>query len=223
MARLKAGRMLISIKFLKTSEHEGDGFMKQANYSSTDAVEWLNEVESLTVFSVSCLIDTASSRTSENQIPTLSWNCVHLLFSVNLEMKSFFINTLSYRLNKDYQKVFACLVFQNRSLFSFRWIVTCVIPRRSKYHKIKYQSLIFSAAAIPNGKEGGSVWIFAENNPKPTNPILLFNTATKTVSIPTGNATSQFPTLYETPATVTDGRDGFIIGEFGRVAESDGS
>jgi hypothetical protein len=85
------------------------------------------------------------------------------------------------------------------------------------------ESLIFSAAAILSGKENGSVWIFAGNNPKPTNPILLFNTATKTVSIPTGNATSQFPTLYETPATVTNGRDGFIIGGFGRVAESDGS
>jgi hypothetical protein len=39
MASLKTGRLLIFIKFLKTSEHEGDGFMKQANYSSTGAVE----------------------------------------------------------------------------------------------------------------------------------------------------------------------------------------
>jgi hypothetical protein len=39
MTRLKTGRLLIFIKFLQTSEHEGDGFMKQANYSSTDAVE----------------------------------------------------------------------------------------------------------------------------------------------------------------------------------------
>jgi hypothetical protein len=36
------------------------------------------------------------------------------------------------------------------------------------------QSLVFSVAAIPNGKEDGSVWIFAGNNPKPTYPILLF-------------------------------------------------
>jgi hypothetical protein len=50
-------------------------------------------------------------------------------------------------------------------------------------------SLVFSAAAIPNGKENGSVWIFAGNNLKPTNPIILFNTVTKTVSILIGNAT----------------------------------
>jgi hypothetical protein len=39
MARLETGRLLIFIKFLKTSEHESDGFKKQSNYSSTDAVE----------------------------------------------------------------------------------------------------------------------------------------------------------------------------------------
>jgi N-acetylneuraminic acid mutarotase len=82
---------------------------------------------------------------------------------------------------------------------------------------------VFSAAAIPNGKENVSIWLFAGNNPKVTNPILLFNTVTKTVSIPTGNKTSQFPTLYETPATVTDNKDGYIIGGFGRVAERNGS
>jgi N-acetylneuraminic acid mutarotase len=82
---------------------------------------------------------------------------------------------------------------------------------------------VFSATAIPNGKENGSVWLFAGNNPKPTNPILLFNMVTPTVSIPTGNATFQFPTLYETPATVTDGRDGYVIGGFGRAAERNGS
>jgi hypothetical protein len=78
-----------------------------------------------------------------------------------------------------------------------------------------------SSAAIPNGKDG--VWIFAGNKQKPTNPILLFNTKTKTVSIPTGSGTSKLPTLFETPATVTDGRDGYLIGGFGRAAERDGS
>jgi hypothetical protein len=81
-------------------------------------------------------------------------------------------------------------------------------------------SPVFSAAAIPNG---GSVWLFAGNNPKPTNPILKFNTVDKTVSIPTGNANLPFPTLFENSATVTDGRSGYIIGGIGRAAERDGS
>jgi hypothetical protein len=84
-------------------------------------------------------------------------------------------------------------------------------------------SAVFATAAIPNGQEDGCVWVFAGNDPKPTNPILMFNMVTKTVSIPAGNSTSQFPTLFEMPATVTDGRNGYLIGGLGRAVETDGS
>jgi hypothetical protein len=51
-------------------------------------------------------------------------------------------------------------------------------------------SPVFSAAAIRKGKKDrNSDCLFAGTNPKPTNPILQFNTMEKTVSIPTRNAT----------------------------------
>jgi hypothetical protein len=84
-------------------------------------------------------------------------------------------------------------------------------------------SPVLATAAIPNGKEDGGVWIFAGNNPKVANPILLFNTKTKAVSIPAGNSTSQLPPLYEILCAVTDGRSGYIIGGLGRVPGPDGS
>jgi hypothetical protein len=84
-------------------------------------------------------------------------------------------------------------------------------------------SPVLATAAIPNGKEDGGVWIFAGNNPKVANPILLFNTKAKAVSIPEGNSTSQLPPLYEILCAVTDGRSGYIIGALGRVPGPDGS
>jgi hypothetical protein len=78
-----------------------------------------------------------------------------------------------------------------------------------------------SSGAIPDGEDG--VWVFARNNLKPTNPSLMFNTVTKTVSIPTESPTSQLPTLFETSAAVTDGKDGHLIRGFERAAEKDGS
>jgi hypothetical protein len=83
-------------------------------------------------------------------------------------------------------------------------------------------SAVFATAAIPSGQDGG-VWVFAGNNPKPRNPVLLFRMANKTVSIPTENSTSLFPTLYEMPATLTDGKYGYLLGGIGRVAEYDGT
>jgi hypothetical protein len=79
-------------------------------------------------------------------------------------------------------------------------------------------SAFSTTAAIPNG-QGSGVWIFAGNDPMVPNPILLFNTKDKTVSIPTWNKIWEFPTLYETPAAVTDGRYWYIIGGLGRAME----
>jgi hypothetical protein len=80
-------------------------------------------------------------------------------------------------------------------------------------------SNVLSTAAIPNGQ--GGVWLFGGSHPKATNPILLFNTASKSVFIPTRNTTS-LTTLYETPAAVWDGRHGYLIGGFGWYPESSG-
>jgi hypothetical protein len=84
-------------------------------------------------------------------------------------------------------------------------------------------SVVISNTAISYGKDGG-VWLFAGNNPKPKNPVLHFNTTTKTMSIPGPSANvSSMPTLYEYPAAVTDGRYyGYLIGGIGRVSEKDG-
>jgi hypothetical protein len=79
---------------------------------------------------------------------------------------------------------------------------------------------VYSTTAIPNGK--GDVWIVAGNNPRTNNPVLLFNATTKIVTVPSGNKNS-FPTLTHVPASVTDGKHGYIIGGLGRLPESDGS
>jgi hypothetical protein len=81
-------------------------------------------------------------------------------------------------------------------------------------------STVSSTTAIPNSNDG--VWLFAGNNPKPTNPVLLFNTANKVVYIPTENLTS-LPTLHYQAASVWEGRQGYLIGGLGRVPEIDGS
>jgi hypothetical protein len=62
------------------------------------------------------------------------------------------------------------------------------------------------------GMEGGLV-----------NPVLEFNTTSKLVSIPENNSNKSFPGLYANPALVSDGRNGYIVGGFGRLEESDGS
>jgi hypothetical protein len=77
-----------------------------------------------------------------------------------------------------------------------------------------------TTTAIPDGKDG--VWLFAGNPQKPSNPILLFNTTTKNVHSSSAN-TSSLPTLYFAPASVSDGRYGYLIGGLGRAKESDGS
>jgi hypothetical protein len=81
-------------------------------------------------------------------------------------------------------------------------------------------STVFSTTAIPNDKE--CVWLFAGNNPRATNPILLFNVTTKVVDVQAANTTS-LPNLFEAPVSVRDGESGYLIGGFGRVRESDGN
>jgi hypothetical protein len=81
-------------------------------------------------------------------------------------------------------------------------------------------SVVASTTAIPDGKDG--VWLFAGNDAKPTNPILQYNTTTKDVNISLPNTTS-LPTLYYVPASVYNGRQGYLIGGLGRVTEGDGS
>jgi hypothetical protein len=79
---------------------------------------------------------------------------------------------------------------------------------------------VASTTAIPHGKDG--VWLFAGCNQKPTNPILFFNTTTKDIYSSSANTTS-LPTLYYLPASVSDGRYGYIIGGLGMAKEIDGS
>jgi hypothetical protein len=79
---------------------------------------------------------------------------------------------------------------------------------------------VISSTIIPNGQQG--VWLFGASYPRATNPILEYNTTSKTVSIPTGNFIS-LATLNGIPASVWDGRNGYIIGALGRARESDGS
>jgi hypothetical protein len=79
---------------------------------------------------------------------------------------------------------------------------------------------VLSTAAIPNGQD--SVWLFAGNSPRSTNPILLFNVTTKNVDSQVANTTS-LPTLYQVPVSVSDGRNGYLIGGLGRLRENDGS
>jgi hypothetical protein len=81
-------------------------------------------------------------------------------------------------------------------------------------------STVLSTTAIPNGNDG--VWLFAGTNPKPTNPVLLFNTVNKLVNIPTENLAS-LPTLFFQPAPVWEGRQGFLIRGLRRVPEIDGT
>jgi hypothetical protein len=70
--------------------------------------------------------------------------------------------------------------------------------------------IVESTTAISDRKDG--VWLFAGNWLKPTNPILLFNTTTKEVYYSSANTTS-LPTLYQTPASVSDGRADISLGD----------
>jgi hypothetical protein len=81
-------------------------------------------------------------------------------------------------------------------------------------------SAVQSTTAISDGKDG--VWLFAGNGQKPTNPILLFNTTTKAVYSSSADTTSM-PTLHYAPASVSDGRYGYLIGGLGSVEDVDGS
>jgi hypothetical protein len=80
---------------------------------------------------------------------------------------------------------------------------------------------VYSTSAIPNGQDG--VWLFAGNETKASNPVLLFNTENKSVYIPTSANLSSLPHLYWDPASVSDGHRGYIIGALGRALEEDGS
>jgi hypothetical protein len=81
-------------------------------------------------------------------------------------------------------------------------------------------SSVICTRAIPTGE--GSVWLFAGNDPKPTNPVLLFDTAKKLVNVPTANSTSM-PSLYRVPASAWSNSHGYLVGGLGRVPESNGS
>jgi hypothetical protein len=80
--------------------------------------------------------------------------------------------------------------------------------------------IVTSTTVLPFGKD--SVWIFAGNDPKASNPILNFNMTSNSVSIPSLN-TSSLPTLYLLPSGVSDGKFGYLIGGLGRAPESNGS
>jgi hypothetical protein len=80
---------------------------------------------------------------------------------------------------------------------------------------------VSSIVAIP-AESKDEVWLFAASTNQLKNPVLLFNVKSRTVSIPSVNMTS-IPIFYEVPASVSDGRYGYIIGGMGRVEETDGS
>jgi hypothetical protein len=77
-----------------------------------------------------------------------------------------------------------------------------------------------SIAALPDNKDG--IWLFPGMYPKPTHPILQFNTTTKSVQTPNTN-TTLLPRLYNYPAPVRDGSHGYIIGGIVRETEEVGS
>jgi hypothetical protein len=80
---------------------------------------------------------------------------------------------------------------------------------------------VYSTTAMQNGQDG--VWLFAGNQTKASNPLLLFNTENKSVYIPTSANSTLLPTLHYGPASVSDGHRGYIIGGIGRSPEDDGS
>jgi hypothetical protein len=83
-------------------------------------------------------------------------------------------------------------------------------------------STVHATSAISDGKDG--VWILVGNDPKPNNPTVFFNTTSKLVSAPSGNASTTLPTLYYKPSTVYDGfNNGYLIGGIGIVRESNGT
>jgi hypothetical protein len=79
---------------------------------------------------------------------------------------------------------------------------------------------VMSTAAIRTAD--GGVWLFAGNDPKAPAPVILFNVTTKDVNNQVAN-TTYLPTLYEEPASVSDGKHGYLIGGLGRLPEADGS
>jgi hypothetical protein len=95
--------------------------------------------------------------------------------------------------------------------------IICALPFLSSYY---YGPI--STTAIHNGHDG--VWLFAGYSSEATNPILFFNTTDKVVFIPSlKNATSTLPNLFDVPASMSDGRQGYLIGGLGRLSEHDGS
>jgi hypothetical protein len=80
-------------------------------------------------------------------------------------------------------------------------------------------SNVVSVTALPDNKDG--IWLFAGSRPKPTYPILQFNTTTRAVQIPNADTTS--PTLFYAPESVSDGSHGYIIGGIGKAPEGDGN
>jgi hypothetical protein len=78
------------------------------------------------------------------------------------------------------------------------------------------------STTVFHDERGNRVWVFAENWPKPLNPVLLFDLETKEVSVPAMNFSS-LPRLYVHPATVVDGRYGYFVGGIGRALEEDGN
>jgi hypothetical protein len=68
---------------------------------------------------------------------------------------------------------------------------------------------VLSTAAIPTGNDG--VWLFAGQMYRVTNPVLLFNLTNKVVYNQVAN-TSSLPILYQVPASVSDGKHGYLIG-----------
>jgi hypothetical protein len=90
----------------------------------------------------------------------------------------------------------------------------------SSLHFQKGDLPVYSTTAISDGKDG--VWIIPGNYPPADFPILLFNTTTKLVQIPSDNVYS-LPTLYQKPVSVRDGNRGYLIGGLGRRPALDGS
>jgi hypothetical protein len=79
---------------------------------------------------------------------------------------------------------------------------------------------VFSTASITDSASN-RVWLFPASWNKPTNRVKIFNLVTRLTSNPRQNVS--VPSLYKFPATESAGRYGYIIGELGSEAESDGT
>jgi hypothetical protein len=79
---------------------------------------------------------------------------------------------------------------------------------------------VFSTASITDSTST-KTWLFSDPYGKPNNSVEIFNFETRLTSNPDQNVS--VPSLSGTPATVSAGRYGYIIGGFGRRTGSGGT